>query len=109
MVPIPKNIPKKSGRGMAKKFVPASPASARAISVFPVPGGPSSRIPFGTFAPIPTKRFESRRKSTTSRRSASAAEWPATSAKVVRVQKDFPEPTAKSPPPLPGDCRMYCA
>ena len=30
---------------------PASPATARAINVLPVPGGPSKRIPFGTLAP----------------------------------------------------------
>ena len=31
---------------------PASPATARAMSVLPVPGGPTSSMPFGMRAPI---------------------------------------------------------
>ena len=36
---------------MTKKGTPASPATARAISVLPVPGGPNIRTPFGVRAP----------------------------------------------------------
>ena len=36
---------------MEKKGTPASPATARASSVLPVPGGPIKRIPLGIFAP----------------------------------------------------------
>jgi hypothetical protein len=34
-----------------KKGTSASPATARASSVFPVPGGPVRRTPFGIAAP----------------------------------------------------------
>ncbi len=36
---------------MLKKGTPASPATARASSVLPVPGGPTSSTPLGIFAP----------------------------------------------------------
>jgi len=42
----------KLGSGIEKKGTPASPPTARASSVLPVPGGPTSRIPLGTRAPI---------------------------------------------------------
>ncbi|HVM54214.1 MAG TPA: hypothetical protein VM262_13530 [Acidimicrobiales bacterium] len=45
---------------------PASPATARAISVLPVPGGPTSSTPFGMRAPIAANRWGCLRKSTTS-------------------------------------------
>jgi hypothetical protein len=45
---------------------PASPATARANRVLPVPGGPTSSMPLGTRAPISPKRSGIRRKSTTS-------------------------------------------
>ena len=35
---------------------PASPATARASRVLPVPGGPTSRMPLGILAPISLKR-----------------------------------------------------
>ena len=37
---------------MAKNGTLASTATARAIKVFPVPGGPTSNAPFGNEAPI---------------------------------------------------------
>ena len=49
-----------------RKPTPASPATALAKSVLPVPGGPTSRMPLGTRAPISAKRSGMRRKSTTS-------------------------------------------
>ena len=68
---------------MLKKGTPASPATARANNVFPVPGGPYRRIPFGTFAPSRSNRFGWRRKSTTSISSARASSTPATSSKLT--------------------------
>ena len=37
---------------MEKKGTPASPATAFASRVLPVPGGPTSRTPLGSFAPM---------------------------------------------------------
>ena len=50
-----------------RKGTPASPATARAIRVLPVPGGPTSSTPFGMRAPISRNRSGVLRKSTTSR------------------------------------------
>src|SRR5579875_2412000 len=61
----------------------ASPATARASKVLPVPGGPTSSTPLGICAPILRKRWGSRKKSITSRNSILASSTPATSAKVV--------------------------
>ena len=49
--PTPTNISMKSDPVMVKKGTPASPATARASKVFPVPGGPSNKIPLGKVAP----------------------------------------------------------
>ena len=49
--PTPTNISTKSLPLSEKKGTWASPATARAMSVLPVPGGPTSRIPLGIFAP----------------------------------------------------------
>ncbi len=62
---------------------PASPATARAISVFPVPGGPTSSTPFGMRAPICLNFCGYLRKSTTSAISAFTTPYPATSPNVV--------------------------
>ena len=42
----------KSEPDTEKKGTLASPATARAISVFPVPGGPTNKMPFGIRAPM---------------------------------------------------------
>src|SRR6185437_1727800 len=60
---------------------PASPATAFASSVLPVPGAPTMRTPFGTFPPSLRKRSGSRRNRTTSISSSFASSMPATSAK----------------------------
>ena len=65
----------------AKNGTPASPATARARSVLPVPGCPSRRKPRGIFAPSRPKRSGSRRYSTTSTSSAFTSSTPSTSAK----------------------------
>ncbi len=49
--PTPTNISTNSEPEIEKNGTPASPATARASSVLPVPGGPTSRMPFGTRAP----------------------------------------------------------
>ena len=49
--PTPTNISTNSEPEIEKNGTPASPATARASSVLPVPGGPTSRMPFGMRAP----------------------------------------------------------
>ena len=49
--PTPTNISTKSEPEIEKKGTPASPATARASSVLPVPGGPYSSTPVGIRAP----------------------------------------------------------
>ena len=66
LAPTPTNISMKSEPVTDRNGTSASPATARAMSVFPVPGGPTSRIPLGMRAPIRANFSGSRRKSTTS-------------------------------------------
>ena len=66
LAPTPTNISMKSEPLTDMKGTPASPATARAISVLPVPGGPTSSTPLGILAPISLKRAGVFRKSTTS-------------------------------------------
>ena len=51
LAPTPTNIWMNSLPLMAKNGTFASPATAFASSVLPVPGGPTSSTPFGTVAP----------------------------------------------------------
>ena len=51
LAPTPTNISTNSEPEMLKKGTPASPATARASSVLPVPGGPTSSTPRGMRAP----------------------------------------------------------
>ncbi|MPM72945.1 hypothetical protein SDC9_119921 [bioreactor metagenome] len=50
--PTPTNISTKSEPEMEKKGTLASPATALASKVLPVPGEPTRRAPLGSFAPI---------------------------------------------------------
>ena len=50
--PTPTNISTKSDPESEKNGTPASPATALASSVLPVPGGPTSRTPLGIRPPI---------------------------------------------------------
>ena len=50
--PTPTNISTKSEPDNEKKGTLASPATALANNVFPVPGGPTRSAPFGIFPPI---------------------------------------------------------
>ena len=68
--PRPANISTNEEADWAKNVAFDSWATALASSVLPVPGGPCSRMPFGTRAPSLRKRFGSRRNSTTSRSSS---------------------------------------
>ena len=83
---------------------PASPAIDRASSVLPVPGGPTSRMPFGMRPPIAAKRAGSLRKSTISRTSAFASSTPATSENVIccataSARRLSPSIDGRRPPP----------
>ena len=49
--PTPTNISTKSEPEIVKKGTFASPATALAINVLPVPGGPISNAPLGIFPP----------------------------------------------------------
>ena len=51
LAPTPTNISTNSEPEMLKKGTPASPATARASSVLPVPGGPTRSTPRGMRAP----------------------------------------------------------
>ena len=82
--PTPTNISTKSEPEMEKNGTPASPATARARSVLPVPGGPTSRTPFGMRAPSSLYLPGRLRNSTISRSSSFSSSAPATSANVVR-------------------------
>ena len=81
--PTPTNISTKSDPERLKKGTWASPATARASSVLPVPGGPMSRTPLGMRPPRAWYFCGVLRKSTTSHSSALASSMPATFSKVV--------------------------
>ena len=66
LAPTPTNISRKSEPVTEMNGTPASPATARASSVLPVPGGPTRSMPLGTSAPARRKRAGSRRNATTS-------------------------------------------
>merc|ERR1740139_1802307 len=100
---------------------PASPATARASSVLPVPGGPSMMAPRGILAPRAEYLAGFLRKSTTSVSSCLEPSQPATSSKVTPVfgsiwicERDLPTciwpigppPPPPGPPGPPRDARM---
>ena len=60
--PRPENFCTNSLPDNEKKLTPVSPALALASNVFPVPGGPVNKTPFGTWAPIYTYFLLSERK-----------------------------------------------
>ena len=70
---------------MEKKGTPASPATALASSVLPVPGGPISSTPLGIRAPRALNFSGFLRNSTISWSSAFSSSAPATSSKVTRL------------------------
>ena len=110
LAPTPTNISTKSEPEIVKKGTLASPAMARASSVLPVPGGPTSSTPRGMRPPSRWNFCGSRRNSTISCRSSLASSTPATSSKVTRpcasvssLALDLPKPMAL--PPAPCICR----
>ena len=86
LAPTPTIISTNSDAEIEKNGTSASPATARASSVLPVPGGPASSTPWGICAPSRRYRSGLRRKSTISVTSFSTSSMPATSAKVVRLR-----------------------
>ena len=68
---------------MEKNGTPASPATAFASRVLPVPGGPISSTPLGMRAPMSMYALGLRRKSTISLSSSFSSSAPATSANVT--------------------------
>ena len=83
LAPTPTNIWMNSEPEIEKNGTPASPATARASRVLPVPGGPISRMPLGTRPPKRWNFSGFLRNSTTSSRSCFTPSSPATSANVT--------------------------
>jgi len=81
--PTPTNISMNSEPLMLKNGALDSPATARASSVLPVPGGPTSNSPFDIRPPRRWIRLGSFRKLTASSSSCFASYSPATSSKVT--------------------------
>ena len=79
LAPTPTNISTNSEPEIEKNGTPASPATARASIVLPVPGLPTNNTPFGIFAPKSLYFFGCLRKSTTSCKSCLALSFPAIS------------------------------
>ena len=104
--PTPTNISTKSEPEMVKNGTFASPATAFASNVLPVPGGPTISTPFGILPPSFWNLEGSRKKSTNSVTSSFASSQPATSAKVVLTWSSLirralllPNDIAPLPPP----------
>ena len=83
--PTPTNISTKSDPDNEKKGTWASPATAFANNVFPVPGGPTSKAPLGIFPPKFVYFSGFFKNSTISCISSFAPSSPATSLKVVLI------------------------
>ena len=83
--PTPTNISTNSEPLKEKKGTPASPATARARSVLPVPGGPTSSTPLGMRPPRRLNLPGILRNSTISFNSSAASSTPATSLNVTPV------------------------
>ena len=81
--PTPTNISTKSEPLIEKNGTPASPATAFAIKVLPVPGAPTSRTPFGILAPSFKYFSPFFKKSTISSNSCLSSSIPATSLNVT--------------------------
>src|SRR6266480_547924 len=104
--PTPTNISTKSEPEIEKNGTPASPATARASNVFPVPGGPYSSTPLGMRAPSAWNFFGFSRNSLISCSSSTASSTPATSLKpifgesgAIRLARLLPKLITFEPPP----------
>ncbi len=113
--PTPTNISTKSDPDIEKNGTSASPATALANSVLPVPGGPTRRAPLGILPPKLVYFLGCLKNSTTSSISCLASESPATSLNVTLMAESlskscaFDFPTLNTPPapppPAPLDMR----
>ena len=83
--PTPTNISTKSEPVRLMKGTPASPATARASKVLPVPGGPTSSTPLGILPPNTWNLAGFFKNSIISLSSSMASSTPATSLKVTLV------------------------
>src|SRR6185312_5409913 len=99
-------ISTKSEPEMEKNGTPASPATARASSVLPVPGGPNRSTPLGMRAPSAWNFFGFSRNSLISCSSSTASSTPATSLNVIlgestdiRLARLLPKLMTLLPPP----------
>ena len=109
LAPTPTNISTKSEPLIEKNGAPASPATAFANNVFPVPGGPTSNAPLGILPPNSVYFCGFFKKSTISCTSCFAPSCPATSLKVTPISPpfsyilafDFPTLNTPLPPPAP--------
>ena len=107
--PTPTNISTKSEPEIEKNGTPASPATAFASIVLPVPGGPTSNAPLGIFAPSFVNFYGVLRKSTNSCTSSLAYSIPATCLNLVLIFLSTPKtytfdldiPNISFIPPLP--------
>ncbi len=106
--PTPTNISTKSEPDIEKNGTLASPATALASNVLPVPGGPSSKTPFGMRAPKLTNFLGDFKNSTTSTNSCFSSSAPATSEKRTLLSLgsdglafDLPKLIMPPWPPLP--------
>mmetsp|Transcript_14845 Transcript_14845/g.28593 ORF Transcript_14845/g.28593 Transcript_14845/m.28593 type:complete len:370 (-) Transcript_14845:221-1330(-) len=101
--PTPTNISTNSDAVMEKKATPDSPATARASSVFPVPGGPHNKTPRGMRLPLALYFSGFLKKSTTSISSTLASPIPATSSNVTRLSS-FPPVLLRPVRPVSDTC-----
>ena len=104
--PTPTYISTKSEPEIEKNGTPASPATAFARSVLPVPGGPTRRTPRGILAPSLINFSGSFKNSTISSSSAFSSSAPATSTNLTEflsLTATFAFDFAKAPgrPPAP--------
>ena len=83
--PTPTNISTNSEPLILKNGTPASPATALASNVLPVPGWPTNKTPFGILAPISVNFFGVFKNSTISSNSSFSSSTPATSLNVTFV------------------------
>ena len=108
--PMPTIASTNSDALIEKNGTPASPATARASSVLPVPGRPASSTPRGIRPPSRWYFSGFLRKSTTSVSSALASSMPATSLNVIIVslpstRRARERPKAPIAPICPPDAR----
>ncbi len=99
--PTPTNISTNSEPDILKKGTPASPATALASNVLPVPGSPNISTPLGILAPNFKNLKGFLRNSTISMRSLLASSRPATSANVTFLLLILPISLGLAPGILP--------